>query len=216
MIIGLEGLLFKNGEKLKIFGVGKSGVACFSATHGFQNLLPTSHSSMSAQTYMMDHPYLPWVPQLTTCPVCSHSHREEIESLLLSGEDTLVHVAEKFNVPFDELYEHMKSHVQGWKESSEEEWTAVLEKYLRKLSVKLDRLLSRPLEPSTVKPVVELTKEVRGLVRDLATLSGKIQTTPVIEILQLQSQNQKILEFVMEVLSEDQKRLLLQRLEEAT
>ena len=69
-----------------------------------------------------------------TCKICSHRERDEIDSALVSGNESLRDIARRFSVSKDSLFRHRSVHIPEalWK-TKEEEGAAGADRLLQRV-----------------------------------------------------------------------------------
>jgi len=119
--------------------------------------------------------------------------------------------AQLLGVSRDKVQKHLRECLKT--ETLGIEYVSTLKELVDKLKAMVDDLEGRGTNPMTVKMVTSLVHELRGLVRDVATLEGRLQVAPLIQINQLNLKLEKIQSFVLQKLPEEYQKLLLTHLE---
>ena len=117
------------------------------------------------------------------CKLCRHERINEIESLVRASKLTMPDAARELSCTYQEVWKHFNNCLKA--PGNEEEF----EKYLKILRELVDRLNTRvediegtPTNLITVRMLTSLTKEMRGVIRDLGALEGRLQTGTLIQL----------------------------------
>jgi len=122
---------------------------------------------------------------------------------VMHGRKTLKEMAEYFGVNMDEAWEHVNMHQvpEDMMLREDDDTAKRFEKLIRLLEDWVDMVAMRGQpDPSNVKSLTALVRELRQAMMDYAEFQGKIQRGQV--VLQVQQVQQKVQELTMVVLEE--------------
>ena len=145
------------------------------------------------------------------CAVCQHSKGASVISEIALGRLTTDEAAKLLGVSRDKVQRHLRECLNT--ETLGIEYVLTLKELVEKLKTMTEDLEGRGTNPLTVKMMTSLVHEIRGLVRDVATLEGRLQVAPLIQINQLNLKLEKIQSFVLQKLPNKYQKLLLEQLE---
>ena len=145
------------------------------------------------------------------CAVCHHPKGPTVVSDIALGRLNTEEAAKILGVSKEQVQKHLRECLKA--ETLGLEYVDTLKELVTKLKKMIDDVEGKGVNPLTVKMMTSLVHEVRGLVRDVATLEGRLQVAPLIQINQLNLKLEKIQSFVLQKLPERYQKLLLDHIE---
>ena len=128
-----------------------------------------------------------------TCKVCNHSRIGEIEGLIRADKLTIQDASRELGCSYQEAWKHFNKCLTAPGDADEFEGHLLLLKELvRKLKARVDDLDETPTTIVSVKMLTSLVKELRGLIRDLGALEGRLQSGALIQLTSITVKYEKL------------------------
>jgi len=143
-----------------------------------------------------------------------HPRIKEVEEKVKSNQMGLREAAIELNVSYQAIWNHFKE--SGRLPSEDEEfeyYLYILKELIEDIKKRLDEIDTRPTDLVTSRILSLLSKEIRGSIRDLAELLGRVQTGIIIQFNQLNVRYNKLSSFMMASCCPDCKKKLLDLIE---
>ncbi len=120
------------------------------------------------------------------CTVCTHSEREEIDSILLSSNESFRNIAERFSLSSTSVYRH-KSHLNGSlikaKEAEEVTQADNLLDQVRDLQTRALNILTKIEQAEDWRAAPGAIREARGCLELLGRLAGELKEGQKVNII---------------------------------
>jgi len=120
---------------------------------------------------------------MVNCKVCDHPRALEIMQQVYAGKITYVEAARELDLPIPTVWNCFKEHWQitdqGLEQKqakSTEDYVAVLKELIEKFITRLSAAMALPVSSYNDAAVTRLSKELRGLMRDILEFEGKLRT----------------------------------------
>lgn len=145
------------------------------------------------------------------CPVCEHPKNISITNEILRGIMTIGEAGNYFNVTRDVMEVHVKEHIRVLPtdsgalvavERKDMDSIGMLQELIFKLKGLFDKY-SKGEDVTTVRSLTALVRELRGCIRIMEELTGKLQTGPMITLHLQQIVINKVQSFLMEEVCPD-------------
>ena len=145
------------------------------------------------------------------CPICNHTENIHVTNEILRGVMTIGEAAIFFEVDRELMEIHVKEHIRVLPtdggalvaiERQEMDSIGMLQELIFKLKELFDKY-SKGDDVTTVRALTTLVKELRGCIRIMEELTGKLQTGPMITLHLQQITINKVQSFLMEEVCDD-------------
>lgn len=128
-----------------------------------------------------------------TCKLCRHPRIAEIEALHRAGKITIEDASRELSASYQETWAHFNRCLAPLAdEDAFEVYLNLMRELVNKLKDRVDDLDETPTTIVSVKMLTALVKELRGLIRDLGALEGRIQSGAIIQLNQVSDKYQKL------------------------
>lgn len=157
---------------------------------------------------------------MTECKVCNHPDALRIMQKVFAGDLTYVQAAKELNLPIPTVWKCFKEHwetiitegsvaIKLKEAKTTGDYVEILKGLIDKFIVRLDKAIGLPASTYTDAALTRLSKELRGMMRDILEFEGKLKVTPLIQLTVLQTQMTKLTSVLFsELCPECQKQLL--------
>jgi len=150
-----------------------------------------------------------------TCKVCKHPRVAEIEGLVRAGKLTIQDASRELDCSYQEAWGHFNRCLKEPGNVDEfEEHLVLLRELVIKLKRRVDDLDDTPTTVISVKMLTSLVKELRGLVRDLGALEGRLQSGALIQLTSVTVKYEKLASVMFSNLCDDCRTNLIEELEQ--
>lgn len=150
-----------------------------------------------------------------TCKLDNHPDILDVETSVKGGVMTITQAARELDCSYQEAWRHFKECLQVPVEQIEfEGYLAILRELVIKMKKRVDSLALTPTNPSSIKMLTSLVKEIRGLVGNLAELEGRLSRSPILQLTQINVKFQKLTSFMFSTLCNECKLKLTNQLED--
>ena len=150
-----------------------------------------------------------------TCKLDNHPDIVDVETSVKGGVMTITEAARELDCSYQEAWRHFKECVKAPVEQIEYEgYMTILRELVMKMKNRVDSLTLTPTNPSSVKMLTSLVKEIRGLVGNLAELEGRLSRSPMLQLTQINVRYNKLTAFMFSTLCTECKLKLANQLEQ--
>jgi len=148
---------------------------------------------------------------MESCPICNHDDNISVTNDILKGVMTISQAATYFSVRRDVMEIHVKEHIRVLPtnsgqlvavERTEMDSIGLLQELIFKLKDLFDKY-AKVDDDTSVSAITRLVKELRGCIRIMEELNGKLQTGPMITLHLQQIVINKVQSFLMEEVCPD-------------
>jgi len=144
---------------------------------------------------------------------------------VFAGNLTYVQAAKALDLPIPTVWKCFKEHWETIITEGEvaiklkdakttEDYVEILKGLIDKFITRLDQALGQPASTYTDAALTRLSKELRGMMRDILEFEGKLKVTPLIQLTTLQVQMTKLTSVLFSQLCPECQRQLLKVLPE--
>ncbi len=131
------------------------------------------------------------------CKICENPKIEDVEIAVKAGRITIQQAAMELGEDYQSTWRHFKYCLKEPVEDKEfEELLGILQKLVFRLDKRVDDLDETPTSLVTVKMLTSLASALRGCIKDLAELEGKIRASPLISLSNITMKLDKITSFM--------------------
>jgi len=127
----------------------------------------------------------------------AHPNHKEILQLITDNRMSTEQAARELEVDPGQLRRYIKDTAEATELDTLNEYTAGIQVMIRMLGSMLDTIKDNPVESEMVKMVTSMTRECRGLIRDLADLQGKMGKVAGIEANPAEAKYNDLVSFLM-------------------
>ena len=121
-----------------------------------------------------------------TCSLCNNTNIGDIERLVHSNEMSMNEAAHELDCTYQDAWKHFNKCLVPVENSEQfEMYLGMMRDIVLKLNTRVESLEKVPTDLISVKMITSLTKELRGMIRDLGSLEGRIQSSPLIQLNQV-------------------------------
>ncbi len=131
------------------------------------------------------------------CKICENPKIEDVEISVKSGRITIKEAAMELGADYQSTWSHFKHCLKEPVEDKDfEDLLKILQKLIFRLDRRVDELEEAPTNLVSVKMLTALASSLRGCIKDLAELEGKIRTSPLIHLTNVTMKLDKITSFL--------------------
>jgi len=148
------------------------------------------------------------------CKLCKHPRIGEIEGLVKAGRLDIADASRELDAHYQETWKHFNECIKPPTEEKEfQEYLSILRELVMKLKHRIDDIEDVPTNLLSVKMLTSLIKELRGVVRDLGTLEGRLQSGTLIQLTNITVRYEKLTSLMFSNLCDNCRMSLIQELE---
>jgi len=157
---------------------------------------------------------------MVRCQICKKPEAPLVMRKVALGQLDVVMASRLLKTTVDAIRYHLKTCMKKVEEPEREpitdDYAKELHKLFKKLRRKVDDIVIMPISPSNIKMLTETVKEIRNLCTDIATLQGRLQSTTIIQLTQLNLQFEKMTQFFLTQACPECRKKMIQFLESIT
>ena len=128
-----------------------------------------------------------------TCKLCKHPRISEVEGLVRAGKLDIRAASRELDASYQETWKHFKECATAPEDEKEfEEYLDIMRNLVVRLNERVKDLEDTPTSLVSVKMLTSLVKEIRGLIRDLGALEGRLRSSPLVQLTNITVKYEKL------------------------
>lgn len=149
-----------------------------------------------------------------TCKVCKHPRVAEIEALVRANKLTIQDASRELGCSYQEAWAHFNRCLAEPANADQfAQDLILLRELVFKLNDRVNDLEDTPTTKISVNMLTSLTREIRGLIRDLGALEGRLQSGTLIQLNQVNVKFEKLTSIMFSSLCDKCRGSLISELE---
>ena len=138
------------------------------------------------------------------CKICENPKIEDVEIAVKAGRITIQQAATQLGEDYQSTWQHFKHCLkEPVMDKDFEGLLKILQKLIFRLDKQVDDLEESPTNLVSVKMITSLASALRGCIKDLAELEGKIRTSPLISLTNITMKLDKLTSFMFSELCDN-------------
>ena len=120
-----------------------------------------------------------------------------------NGKTTMEEAAREVGEPLSDVRRHFVECIKQDDDSEFDEYMHIMKDLVISMNLRVAELEGLPTNLPNVKMVTGLVREIRGLIKDLAELEGRLQRSPMIQYNMVTMQYESLTKFLFEHLCDE-------------